>query len=81
MWRNFFGSLLGHILDNDPEQSETKSYDKSLQKELIKDKIRQLKAIINYATTKKCLHHVMLDYFGEMSKNKCFMCSNCQKKK
>ena len=59
----------------------TKSYDKSLQKELIKDKNRQLRAVINYATTKKCLHHVMLDYFDERSKNKCFMCSNCQKKK
>jgi ATP-dependent DNA helicase RecQ len=59
----------------------TKSYDKSLQKELIKDKNRQLRAVINYATTNKCLHHVMLDYFDEMSKNRCFMCSNCRKKK
>ena len=48
----------------------SKSYEKALQKELIKDKYRQLKSVINYATTNKCLHHVMLDYFGEMSKNK-----------
>ena len=59
---------------------QTKIEDKELQKELIKDKYKQLKSVINYATTKKCLHHVMTDYFGELSKNKCFMCSNCNKK-
>ena len=59
----------------------TKSFDKSIEKELIKYKYHQLRTVINYATTKKCLHHIMLEYFGEMSKNKCFMCSNCQKKK
>ena len=60
---------------------QTKGFDKSIQKELIKEKYKQLKSVISYATTDKCLHHVMLDYFGEMSKNKCFMCSNCEKKK
>lgn len=60
---------------------KTKCESSELQKELIKDKYRQLKCVIDYATTKKCLHHVMLDYFGQMSKNKCFMCSNCKKKK
>ena len=60
---------------------KTKACSKELEKELIKDKYRQLKSVINYATTKNCLHHVMLDYFGQMSKNKCFMCSNCKKNK
>lgn len=60
---------------------QTKCVDKVLQKELIKDKYRQLKSVINYATTDKCLHHVFLEYFGEMSKNKCFMCSNCIKRR
>ena len=59
---------------------QTKTDDKNLQKELIKEKYKQLKSVIDYATTTKCLHHVMLDYFGELSKNKCFMCSNCNKK-
>lgn len=59
---------------------QTKIDDKNLQKELIKEKYKQLKSVIDYATTTKCLHHVMLDYFGELSKNKCFMCSNCNKK-
>ena len=43
-------------------------------------KYKQLKSVINYVTTNKCLHHIMMDYFGQMSKNKCFMCSNCNKK-
>ena len=60
---------------------QTKSYKKELQQELIKEKYRQLKCVINYATSKKCLHHLMVNYFGGMAKTKCFMCSNCQKKK
>ena len=59
---------------------QTKIENKELQKELIKEKYKQLKSVIDYATTKKCLHHVMVDYFGQMSKNKCFMCSNCNNK-
>ena len=59
----------------------TKCEDKILQKELIKEKYRQLKSVIDYATTKKCLHHVMVSYFSQMCKTKCFMCSNCVKKK
>ena len=59
---------------------QTKIPDKDLQKELIKEKYKQLKSVINYVTTNKCLHHIMMDYFGQMSKNKCFMCSNCNKK-
>ena len=59
---------------------QTKIEDKELQKELIKEKYKQLKSVINYATTNKCLHHIMLDYFGELSKNKCYMCSNCNNK-
>ncbi len=59
---------------------ETKA-PKELRCELIKNKYHQLKTVIDYATTKKCLHHVMLEYFNEMSKTKCFMCSNCQKKR
>ena len=60
---------------------QTKSYKKELQQELIKEKYRQLRCVIDYATSKKCLHHVMVNYFGGMAKNKCFMCSNCKKKK
>lgn len=55
--------------------------DKVLKRQLLKDKYQQLKSVIDYATTKKCLHHVMVDYFGQMCKNRCFMCSNCMKKK
>lgn len=54
---------------------------KELKKELIKDKYHQLKSVIDYATTKKCLHHTMVSYFGQMCKNRCFMCSNCLKNK
>ena len=60
---------------------QTKCPDKKTEKELIKDKYRQLKSVITYATTSKCLHHIMLDYFHEMSKSKCFMCNNCVKKR
>ena len=54
---------------------------KELKKELIKDKYRQLKSVIDYATTKKRLHHTMVSYFGQMCKSRCFMCANCLKKK
>lgn len=60
---------------------QTNVNDKELKKALIKNKHRQLKSVINYATTSKCLHHTLLQYFGQMSKTRCFMCSNCQKKK
>lgn len=60
---------------------QTKCESTSLKKELIKDKYRQLKSVIDYATTKKCLHHVMVTYFGQMCKSKCFMCTNCNKKR
>ena len=60
---------------------KTKVSDKNIEKELIKEKYKQLKSVINYATTNKCLHHCMVEYFNEMSKNKCFMCSNCEKKR
>ena len=60
---------------------QTKSYKKELQKELIKEKYRQLKSVIEYATSNKCLHHLMVSYFGGLAKTKCFMCTNCQKKK
>ena len=60
---------------------QTKSFKKELQKDLIKEKYRQLKSVIEYATNKKCLHHQLVTYFGGMAKTKCFMCSNCQKKK
>lgn len=60
---------------------KTKCDDKKIEKELIKEKYKQLRSVINYATTNKCLHHTILDYFHEMSKNKCFMCNNCEKRK
>ena len=60
---------------------ETKCDSKELKKNLIKNKYSQLKSVIDYATKKKCLHHFMLDYFGQMSKNKCFMCNNCIKRR
>ena len=60
---------------------KTKCDDKKIEKELIKEKYKQLRSVINYATTNKCLHHTILDYFHEMSKNKCFMCTNCEKRK
>ena len=60
---------------------ETKAKPKELQKELIKEKYKQLKSVIDYATTDKCLHQKMVSYFGGLAKNKCFMCSNCIKKR
>ena len=60
---------------------KTKGENKEITKQLIKYKYKQLKSVIDYATTKKCLHHFILDYFHEMSKNRCFMCCNCQKRK
>ena len=59
---------------------ETKCINKEMKEVLIKNKYKQLKSVINYATTTKCLHHVMLDYFDQMAKTKCFMCSNCLKR-
>lgn len=59
----------------------TKCSDKEIQNKLIKEKYKQLKSVIDYATTTKCLHHYMLNYFDENSKNKCFMCCNCNSKR
>ena len=60
---------------------ETKCENKILRKELIKEKIKQLKSVIDYAVTTKCYRHLMLSYFNENSKVKCYNCSNCLKKK
>lgn len=54
--------------------------DKNLKKDLIKEKYKQLKSVIDYATTDKCYRHNLLKYFGENSKVKCYNCSNCNKK-
>lgn len=60
---------------------QTKAKPKELQKELIKEKYSQLKSVIDYATTDKCLHQKIVKYFGGNAKNKCFMCSNCIKRR
>ena len=58
---------------------QTRCSDKLIQKELIKDKYKQLKSVIDYAVTKKCYRQMMLQYFGENAKNKCYNCLNCDK--
>ena len=60
---------------------ETKAKPKEFQKELIKEKYKQLKSVVDYATTNKCLHQKMVSYFGGSAKNKCFMCVNCIKRR
>lgn len=54
--------------------------DKILKKELIKEKYKQLKSVIDYSSSDKCYRHKLLKYFGENSKVKCYNCSNCIKK-
>lgn len=60
---------------------KTNCTNKKLKAELIKEKYKQLKSVIDYANTEKCYRHLLLSYFGENSKVRCYNCSNCLKKK
>lgn len=45
-----------------------------------KSKYKKLDKMIEFATTRKCLHKYVLEYFGQKSENKkCNMCINCKK--
>lgn len=45
-----------------------------------KSKYKKLDKMIEFATTRKCLHKYVLEYFGQKSENKkCDMCINCKK--
>lgn len=59
---------------------KTNVCDKKIKKELIKEKYKQLKNVLEYANTKKCYRHLILSYFGQNSKVRCYYCSNCKKK-
>jgi len=44
-----------------------------------KSKYKKLEKMIEFATTRKCLHKFILDYFNQESeKKKCMMCINCK---
>jgi len=45
-----------------------------------KSKYKKLDSMIEFATTRKCLHNYILNYFNQIPKNKkCNMCQNCKK--
>ncbi len=46
-------------------------------KQLKKIKREKLKDVINYATTRRCLHEYLVSYFGELYMSYCDNCSNC----
>ena len=56
----------------------TKTEDKLFTKALKNEKRKKLKDVIDYATTKKCLHQYMVNYFGELGHVLCGNCSNCK---
>ena len=60
---------------------KTNCKDKKIKSELVKEKHKQLKSVIDYATSAKCFRHVLLKYFEENSKVNCYNCSNCLKNK
>lgn len=60
---------------------KTNSTDKNIKSQLVKEKYKQLKSVIEYATSGKCLRHSILKYFEENSKVNCYNCSKCLKKK
>lgn len=48
------------------------------EQELVKERdLERLKIMTFYATTKDCLRHFILNYFGEWSQPRCGNCSNC----
>lgn len=47
-------------------------------KKLKKIKRQKLRDVINYATTRKCLHQYLVTYFGELYISYCDNCSNCK---
>lgn len=56
-------------------------WDEQLTKEEIKElkkiKRKKLKDVIEYATTKRCLHEYLVSYYGELYMSYCNNCSNC----
>lgn len=48
------------------------------EQEQVKERdLERLKVMTYYATTKDCLRHYILNYFGEWSQPRCGNCSNC----
>ena len=39
--------------------------------------LQKLEAMVQYATTRRCLRQYILQYFGEAAKDHCQGCSNC----
>ena len=58
-------------LDENPDLS------KEEVKLLKKRKREKLNDVIRYATTNKCLHQYLVNYFGELHPSTCSNCSNC----
>lgn len=46
-------------------------------KKLKKRKREKLNDVITYATTNKCLHQYLVNYFGQIHSSSCSNCSNC----
>lgn len=60
------------------ENKESKKELDMQEVELIKQRdLQRLRIMTNYCTTKKCLRHYILEYFGESAEDICENCSNC----
>jgi ATP-dependent DNA helicase RecQ len=45
------------------------------------DNHKKLDKMIEFCTTKKCLHKYLVNYFNQEHNGKCMMCTNCSKKR
>ena len=65
------------LLYDDKDITRVEYFIKMASKEQQKKMLYDLKKVISFANTKRCLHNYLLEHFGNLGENKCNNCSNC----